>query len=605
MKPIKSFYILVLLLSSFYCNSQIIIQGTVKDFKSGSPLAYVSVAVKGSKYGGITNEDGVFKISVLSEKDNLILSYIGYKVKIIPASLLMQNSTILLESTDIQLNEIVIHSDDEYLYNIFENCRKKIKKSGNHIAKVYFQLETDLQNQPVELLECYYNGYIKEYYIENLQLKNGRIALSKTDYNGMFLSLNSSKAICDLKLTENNDNLPSLPLQFNKLKLKKSYKLKRLFVNGDNNMYHIEFIPYDSSGSFFKGEIWIDKETSLIMKIKLVAENVNVHPFIPIVAGSASINNVSIYITQSYIKNNNLSLPEHVDFKYSFNYNAITDSAKRVENSLPVTDNINTSCIMYFYDYEKPFISHYKYPLNQNDYLEITSIPYIDYYWENNNSLIFTEKQKQTLDYFKKNGLLINFDKKINFNDNKFFFVDIEKQNMYPKLNYFGNSKTLWSENGRWIIKQDEHTRDSLIKRAIEHPVLPSNQYKLQDQLFLDVNNNGDSIQHYSAIIFDTYETFYNLPKEHYTDCFINIYFDICEIERRKMEKILCSNNYSAKQIDSIYKQTLKNMEIQTSLYLKQVQMGKNSRSLYKWNEYVVDNLNIDNIKIFDIKFNN
>ena len=102
-----------------------------------------------------------------------------------------------------------------------------------------------------------------------------------------------------------------------------------------------------------------------------------------------------------------------------------------------------------------------------------------------------------------------------------------------------------------------------------------------------------------SYTVFDINKTFYHLPEQTYTKTFLNIFFDICEIQRREMEKEQQNTNNSLSRIDSIYKKTLERIDNVTHRYLKEVKLGANEKELEQWNQYVINNLNIDNIKIF------
>ena len=68
------------------------------------------------------------------------------------------------------------------------------------------------------------------------------------------------------------------------------------------------------------------------------------------------------------------------------------------------------------------------------------------------------------------------------------------------------------------------------------------------------------------------------------------------------MEKELHSHPYSIAQIDSIYKNVKRNIDIVTNRYLQEVKLGKKEHAFRKWNTYVFENLNIDNLKLFEEK---
>jgi hypothetical protein len=123
--------------------------------------------------------------------------------------------------------------------------------------------------------------------------------------------------------------------------------------------------------------------------------------------------------------------------------------------------------------------------------------------------------------------------------------------------------------------------------------------YEFSIQILLDINPLDSSFACKSFTIFDLGKTFYHLKTTEYSNTFINIYFDICEIERRKMEEKLKRNNKSISEIETIYHSTLSDIENITNQYKKEVQRGNNIKMLRKWNNYVLENLGINNIEIF------
>jgi len=193
--PAILFLLLLCAVSAF---SQTIIQGKVRDSKTNEELPWCSISVKGTKKGAITNSEGTYVISVSIPKDTLLLSYVGYRSIEVPSSGLSRKNTVLMERTDIQLEEVTVHADNDYLYDILEKCRKKLLKDKRYQeAKVFYGIETQTNEQPIEMLECYYNGYMKGSSIESLIFRNGRIGLAELDQR-YFLTLNSSNFDPDL-----------------------------------------------------------------------------------------------------------------------------------------------------------------------------------------------------------------------------------------------------------------------------------------------------------------------------------------------------------------------------------------------------------------------
>src|SRR5436853_2701685 len=286
--------LLVLLFYSCGSYGQTTVQGTVKDLKTKVPLPFCAVSVKGNIQGCITNEEGVFTINVDAKKDSLVFSYIGYKTRTVSARIFFINSEILLESKSIPLKEVIVSANNDFLFTVLEKCRDKMKTGQRHVSRVYFQLETEKQKKPVEMLEGYYNGTVKGNAIEKLQLKNGRIGIAESEH-GYFVNTNTSKAITDIDLTVSNDFIPLIPFQLSNTKAKKLFDLKLFLENTEDNIYHIEFTPRKNDGTCFSGEAWIDKATFSLLKIYLFIENAARHPFISLFEDD-SLSNVSLRI---------------------------------------------------------------------------------------------------------------------------------------------------------------------------------------------------------------------------------------------------------------------------------------------------------------------
>ncbi|UBM59141.1 TonB-dependent receptor [Marinilongibacter aquaticus] len=102
---LKGFALLVLVFSSIQAIAQSTINGTVFDHNK-EPLVGVSVAVKGTSIGSITDIDGKYAIAA-SAKDELVFSYIGYKGQ----TVIVGNQSVIditLEEDSQALDEVVV-----------------------------------------------------------------------------------------------------------------------------------------------------------------------------------------------------------------------------------------------------------------------------------------------------------------------------------------------------------------------------------------------------------------------------------------------------------------------------------------------------------------
>lgn len=569
----------ILLLATTVCNAQLVIKGSIKDVEDGSPLSFCSVAIKGTGKGSLANEDGAFSITVEKSSDILIFYYLGYERKEIEAGSLTNNASITLKQVSKSLDEVTVYSGDERLYDLMVKCRNKLLRSKKQFSKAYFQLTSKANEQPVEMLECYYNATVKGSSIQDLALKNGRAGLAEFDHR-YFISFNTSLAIRYLDLVQENEYLPTLPLQLSKRAMKKYYSLKT--IGGDEYSYHIAFTPKKYPRAYFSGDMWIDKKTGAIQKIQLICDNTVVHPFIPF--AEDTLKSVSLHITHTYEEDNGATRLNHVNFSYSLMHKPIRsfDSLGHKFHNLPEKE-INTTGIIYFYDYGgSPFIlPKYEYDPQYTDFRKISLIPYNPSFWENANGLLHSQEQKNTLEFLEQYGELINF--------TNHRLSDSSRKGFYETNNY------TWTDSTRI-----NYTRN-IVRPGRNGNPFSQMPYTLSAQIYFDINSNGSGYDHFSATEFDAMNTYVPEPIDSVAKCFMNIYFDLYEIERRKMEQQLSVGERTAQEMEAIYNGAMKNIKETTKEYLNEVNAGQNTEALKKWNDHCLQQLGFDNMRIFKV----
>lgn len=568
---------------------QTTIQGIVRDASSKAPLAYCNIRISGTSRGTMTNAEGRFSLVLNSAHDSIVVSYVGYEQEMIPISLFEENFTVLLKQKSVELSCVQVYADSDYLYTVMDRCRKHLlRQRSDRVAKTYFGLETTISDQPAELIECYFNGYLKGLTAEDLRLKNGRIGLAVVN-SRVFNSIETSEAICMLNLIESDGFFPSIPFQYNKKRLKKTFILSQ--GRSDETMHHILFTPRTDSHSHFEGEVWIDKRTNALIKIRLSISNTDRHPFLSV--WDDSIRNVSMDITEQFILSGQSIVPEYIRFNYSLNYETASSGARLRLKELPdMSRDIHTKSVLYFYDYGEPFIlPMFSYDQeNSSDYRKLAMIPYNDFFWRNNQAMLLTEAQRWSLGIFAQGGVLVNFREG---NYGKDFLKDISNDTSRYNFPY-----SFWDVNKRILLDRGMPQNKTWAQEEINKHI-PSDLYQLKVQILLDINQAGDSFHCVSYTVFDEVNTFYHLPYQEYTNVFLNLFFDICEIERRKMSLALQLRTFTLEEIDSLYQKTQSDMKSITRKYLKEVQTGKNESMMEEWNQYVLDRLRINNIELF------
>lgn len=591
--------IILFLLLSFTAFTQKPVKAIVRDAGTKEPLAFCNVTVKETSKGTITNADGVFSIQA-GDEDVLVFSFIGYEPKPVSVARLMQNPVVFLVKKDFMLQEVTVLTENDYLYGIMEKCRKNMQ--GNHVqknAKSYYSIDTQIGDRPAELLECYYNAYINGYSVNKLLYKNGRIGLAVIG-NRLYKSMETSKAMIDIDLAgENYASFPLIPFQCSEQKMK---KLFRLTLKGSDSLYYdLLFEPAADIRRNFSGEAWIDRKNFSLSKITLTIEDAAVHPFWSL--WGDSISNVSMDITQVFRQDEDGVFPGHILFNYKLTYHSGTGIALFDMDIPEKIRDIRSCSILYLYDYDRPFIlPYFEYDSDStSDYSLISMIPYNEFFWNNNNKMLLTDEQVEKLGFFSREGSLTNYREG---NYGKDFLSDINympngdslRQGGYKGVNY-----TFWYPDRRIrIIKDIYQCRTYPVGKILN--CQPADLFSIRVQILMDVTQAGDSLDYRTYTVFDEPNTWYHYPVESYTNVFFNIYFDICEIERRKLEQSLKDNHASAGQINEEYIKADQKMAEICRKYLKEVKMGENREALEKWNAYVHERLGIDNIRLFEGK---
>jgi len=62
----------------------ITVQGKITDAKTGDPVPFANVVVKGTTLGATTDFQGLYNLTIEGDADSLVASYIGYKTKTKP-----------------------------------------------------------------------------------------------------------------------------------------------------------------------------------------------------------------------------------------------------------------------------------------------------------------------------------------------------------------------------------------------------------------------------------------------------------------------------------------------------------------------------------------
>ena len=570
-----------------------IIEGKVLGATAKDAIPFANVYNKTLKRGTITNADGYFRVEYATLQDTFVVSQVGYLKGMFVISAGQSFYTVELEENARELEEVIIGTDQySFLFEYLNECRKNAS-TGSANAKAYYELKSYCGAQQLELVEGYYNMQLSGYEIKDLSLKSARLALQPYE-DRLYTSQAGSRAIAMLKMTGPNDFFPSTPLDLSRKDAKRIFNLaveQRYRDEKNDSIYVISYWPKKEEGKAFEGEIWMNKTRFRVEKMTMNCSKCTVHPFLPLFPDD-SVLNVALNITKTFVPVNGKMVFQHVDFSYS------TDYKSRVGRTDEFHYSVKTAAVLYAYDFERLFdVPKFDFIENVSDYRKINAFPYNSFFWENNSEYRLNDENNANERFFLDSNSTTNIT----------FFKSRNKGEITPagewkrseqqlsKRGYFEHPYIQWSTN-RIFLK--EMTADTAAQAKLG--AVNSLQYNLEVQTFFDVNEYNDSVNVLTATVFDPFTTYYYLPIDKYANCFINMYFDWCEIQRRNWEASR-KPGWDVVECKQSYDLFLTQLSKQKALFLKETDRGTNRKAMEKWNSCIVNAIGIDNIALFKL----
>jgi hypothetical protein len=126
----RFFFGLFILLLPFLSLAQTTgVSGNIYDAVSKAPLAFVSVTLKGTNTGTVTDIDGHFAIDKLPANAILMISYIGYKNREYHLKKSVASVSIFIEPADGQLESVIISSNENPAHRIIKLLQRNKKNN--------------------------------------------------------------------------------------------------------------------------------------------------------------------------------------------------------------------------------------------------------------------------------------------------------------------------------------------------------------------------------------------------------------------------------------------------------------------------------------------
>lgn len=538
-------------------------------------LPFATIFNKQLSNGTASNLEGYFRLPNNRLGDTIVVSYLGYQDNIFIISQDMPNE-ISLSPLSAFLDEIVVVADSDYLYDIVSNVRQN-KRTKSRTSKTYFFLETQFHDEPIEIIESYYNGKYSDFGIDELSIKKGRIGLKAVN-NRYFRSTESSKLFTMHDVFAKSKQFPGCPLSMSKKYLKRDYtlKLNHAFNENQSKIYVIDFTPKKDRADLFRGTVWIDQTNNRLIKISLKVQNASIHPFIPI--GYNTIQEVDMGITKSYENIGGEQFINTIDFNYNISY--VDKWGNEVQ--------AKTKAFTKAYDYKDAFkLPNFEFTRHlHEDYRNITVAPYDSVFWKRTSEFRFYDRIQEIENFIAENKI-----------QTRVIHPDRYKDSAHSQLQF---PYIPWNEDR---FKMNEAPID-MIERSKRTKAFEIDRYNLSVKLYLDVNRVQDSLIYQLCSILDPVSSYYHFYMTDLDRAFMNMYFDLMEIQKRKLElELSLVQDLSEELIAKLYQKHLKAFEENKTLFIEETDRGKNLKRMEEWNAYIHESLKIDSLKEFNISY--
>ena len=573
MKVLVTFFVLLPLLLT--AQSPVRVRGRVLDAVSGEGLAFATIAY--GKGGTYANADGYFAFTPGgANADSVSVSFIGYQTLRTTVAGLRASPTVRLQPAGSELSEIVVLGRDERLYALLERCRENLRTWPTSVAKGYFQLATTLGGTPVEFMQNYYNVTFSGQGITALELKAGRVAVQDAD-SLAYRSLGTSQGIARLTLAERAADFADHPLQLTRKVLSRKYYLSEIPEFSDARTVHLRFDPVRQDRQLFSGELWVDAGTAELKKLILRHPALKKYPFSPI----SSRDRIGAFDVEFIYTFADRQL-RHLQWYFAYDHHL------HVVGKPPEVNRIAADCSLICFDADTPFFSpRTEYSEQYGDYRKLAFFPYDTLFWRHAPQVPLTDRQRRQMAALGMNENRIDYggqsDTLARTPNTDLQRMGLDRRNMF------------WSPHWRFVHNKVT-PRGETRKLPFGH-----SGFAPAVQLFLDAFPLGDSLAFNSATFLDIYATRLTVAPSKEYNAALNMYFDLCELNRREMLTELRAGPVDIDFVARTYDKHRAAIAQLRKEFFREVRRGRDQERMEHYNYLILDALGVNNLEIFKV----
>lgn len=486
-------------------------QGTViarvVDADTRTPLPYATVLLKGTSQGTITNKEGWFSLPLQGTRDSLRFSFVGYRTLVLPFVTAMDGQDIRMQRAVHQLGEAVIRPGED-LYARVVAASNWLRRAPEVKTKLFFGLETHSDEQPVEVLNAYFNATFKSAMMRGITFKQGSIGIAPKD-GRHFINYNTAGAFALMDIHAPGKRFPLSPFAFADARRMREYYAVELISSGkgQEGVDHLRATPRSNATGSFSLDLWLVAGRTEVRAFELECSACPRQPFIPLF-DHGRIDSVDMRYKQTWTTDER-PFPEVTELEYHVIY-----------TGPGFTERFRTHAIMHAFDRGQHFLpSLFPWKNGLEEYPMIAWMPLDSAFWKRMNPPIPTERQARDRAFVLAHDVTRNT-----------WFDSLRHHYDHLRPNYLA-----WSAD-RPIDMY--HLRGGPVIRPNDARKPPP--VRLRAHIYLDLDTTGGELHHRSIAVFDAGSSWYwHTPLYAEDQALVNLVFDLSEMERRAMEERL------------------------------------------------------------------
>ncbi|MBN2519640.1 MAG: carboxypeptidase-like regulatory domain-containing protein [Bacteroidales bacterium] len=246
--------------------------GKIIDIETKKPIIFANVYIQGTSVGTVSNSDGEFiiKIPVDNLNDNLSISYIGYKNKVISINELNETGNIFkLEKDPISIDEVIVRKEDPL--KLLKSALLKVKENYTNTPSMLttFYRETIKQNRNYvavseAILNIYKASYTSDFSDDRVKIYKGRKSSDVKKMDTVIFKLQGGPRTSVLLDVIKNPASVLSPSYFDYY----DYKFGGIVNNEGKQNYVVEFNQKaDLDLLLYDGKIYLDMDNLAISRL--------------------------------------------------------------------------------------------------------------------------------------------------------------------------------------------------------------------------------------------------------------------------------------------------------------------------------------------------